>query len=238
VGLFDFITKKNASPVQKLKGKVMDKRSMAPDRWDAIQALAKMDSEEAVEALLERFTFHIDPSITDQEEKEAVFNAVVQKGAVAVPPLKRFIKRKSESITWPLKMLDRILPASEVLEILLDLLRDMDTEYERDPQRKLQILSEFETRKGPGVVEAVRPFLSDVNESARFHAVGALLAQDEAEQARAALLDALDREESMRIKVRMLEGFAQRNWGIDAVHTAKLPHGFVLDPNGIPQRRS
>ena len=109
MGLFDFLSKKSAqSPVQKLAVKAADKRGMAPDRWEALQALARIDSEEAVEALLHRFTFYVDPTITDQEEKDAVFDSIVAKGATSVEPLKRFIK-KSESLSWPLKMLDRVL---------------------------------------------------------------------------------------------------------------------------------
>jgi hypothetical protein len=238
VGLFDFLSKKGAqTPVQKLQAKVMDKRGMAPDRWDAIQALSKIDSEEAIEALLWRFTFKTDPSITDQEEKESVFNAIVQKGPTAVEPLKRFIRKKSEPVTWALKMLDRVLGGREVLDLLLELLREMDIEYERDPDRKLQILSELETRKGPQVVEAVRPFVRDVNETARFHAVGALFAQAEAEEARQALVDALPNEDSMRVKVRILDGLSQRGWAVDPANVGRLPDGWVIDKDGVPKKR-
>jgi HEAT repeat protein len=238
VGLFDFLNKKGAqTPVQKLQAKVLDKRGMAPDRWDAIQALSKIDSEEAIEALLLRFTFKTDPSITDQEEKDSVFNAVVQKGPTAVEPLKRFIKKKSESISWPLKMLDRVLPAAQVLDLLLELLREMDTEYERDPDRKLQILAELESRKGPQVLEVVRPFLRDVNETARFHAVGALFAQAEAEDARQALLEALPKEESMRVKARILDGLSQRSWAVDPAAAGRLPDGWSVDGSGVPKKR-
>lgn len=236
MGLFDLFSKKGAqSPVQKLAPKVADKRGMAPDRWEAIQALIKIDSEEAVEALLVRFTFYVDPTITDQEEKDAVFNAIAAKGPTSVAPLKRFIA-KAESLSWPLKMLDRVLPEPEVLSILLEMLGKMDTEYERDPQRKLQILAELETRRGERVVEVVRPFLADVHETARFHAVGAVLAQENAEDGREALLSALAREDSMRTKARILDGFGQRGWSVDAAQLGKLPDAFVLD-NGIPRRR-
>jgi hypothetical protein len=237
VGLFDFISKKSAqTPVQKLAVKAADKRGMAPDRWEALQALAKIDSEEAVEAMLVRFTFYVDPSITDQEEKDGVFEAVVAKGATAVAPLKRFL-RKSESLSWPLKMLDRVLPAEQVLALLLELLSEMDTEYERDPTRKLQLLAELETRRGEGVVAAVLPFLKDVNETARFHAVGALLAQADSEAARPALLEVLPREESMRTKARILDGFAQRGWTLQSGTVGKLPDGFAVDSSGNARRR-
>jgi hypothetical protein len=236
VGLFDLFSKKGAqSPVQKLAPKVADKRGMAPDRWDAIQALIKFDNEEAIDALLVRFTFYVDPTITDQEEKDAVFNAIVAKGGLALEPLKRFIA-KAESLSWPLKMLDRIVSPDEVLSILLELLASMDTEYERDPQRKLQILAELETRRGAQVVERVKPFLEDVHETARFHAVGAVLAQDNAEEAREAMLTALAREESVRIRARALDGFGQRGWSVDPARVA-LPDAFGLDANGVPRRR-
>jgi MoxR-like ATPase len=213
VGLFDFLNKKGAqTPVQKLAVKAADKRGMAPDRWEALQALSKIDSEEAVEALLNRFTFYVDPSITDQEEKDSVFASVVSKGQLAVAPLKRFL-RKSESLSWPLKMLDRVLPGEQVLGLLVDILKDMDTEYERDPTRKLQVLAELEARRGEGVAEAVLPFLRDVNETARFHAVGALVAQES------------------------LEGCAQRGWAVDAAKAGKLPDGFAVDASGQARRR-
>ncbi|MFT3922557.1 MAG: hypothetical protein QM778_08485 [Myxococcales bacterium] len=238
MGLFDFLNKKSpSSPVQKLAVKAADKRGMAPDRWEALQALSRIESEEAIEALLHRFTFYVDPSITDQEEKDSVFESIVAKGTLAAAPLKRFI-RKSESLSWPLKMLDRVLPADDVLAILLELMGSMDTEYERDPTRKLQLLAELESRRGPGVVQVVLPFLKDVNETARFHAVGALFAQEEdASEAREALLELLGREDSMRTKARLLDGFTTRAWSVDPARAGRLPDGFALDPSGLPRRR-
>lgn len=236
MGLFDFLSKKNApTQVQRLAVKAADKRGMAPDRWDALQALAKIDSEEAVEAMLTRFTFYVDPTITDQEEKDGVFNAVVAKGTLAVAPIKRFM-RKAESLSWSLKMLDRVLGSDDVLAVLLELLAEMDTEYERDPQRKLQILAELETRKGQRVSEVVRPFLRDVHEAARFHAVGAVLAQDDAATVGDALQEALSKEDSVRIKARILDGLARLSLPL-TVSVGRLPDGFVLDSNSVPRRR-
>ena len=237
MGLFDFLSKKNAqTPVQRLAAKAADKRGMAPDRWDALQALAKIDSEEAIEVLLLRFTFYVDPTITDQEEKDGVFNAIVGKGKLAVAPVKRFI-RKAESLSWPLKVLDQVLSPDEVLEVLLEQLSTMDTEYERDPQRKLQVLTELEARRGPKVADAVRPFLRDVHEPARFHAVGAVLAQEQLETSKDALLEALAKEESVRIKARILEGFSRAGLSVDPARAGRLPDGFSLDAQGVPRRR-
>jgi hypothetical protein len=235
VGLFDFLNKKNSSPLQKHAARVADRRALAADRWESLQALVKQDSHESTLALLARFTFHADPSITDQEEKETAFKAIMARGATAVEPLKQFIT-KAESLSWPLKMLDNLLTPDEVLAVLLEQLVKMDTEYERDPQRKLQVLSELEHRHGPGVVAAVIPFFADVNESARFHAIGAAFAQQNAEEARAALVELLQREESVRVRVRALEGYAQRGWVLEPTLAARLPDGWALDA-GVPKRR-
>jgi len=237
VGLFDFLSKKNAqTPVQRLAIKAADKRGMAPDRWEALQALSKIDSEEAVEALLMRFTFYTDPTITDQEEKDGVFSAIVAKGQLAVAPVKRFF-RKAESLSWPLKILDRVLSPDEVVEILLEQLATMDTEYERDPQRKLQVLAEFEARRGDKVAAAVRPFLRDMHEPARFHAVVAVLAQPDPAASRDALAEALSHEESMRIKARILDVFARESWPLEAGKLGRLPEGYALDAKGVPRKR-
>ena len=237
MGLFDFLTKKTPqSAVQKYAARVSDKRGMAPDRWEAIQALSKIDSEEAVSALLVRFTFYVDPTITDQEEKDGVFSMIVGKGELAVGPVLRFA-RKAESLAWPLKMLDRLLPADKFMETALDLLSEMDTEYERDPQRKLQLLGELEARRAPGIVATVLPFLDDVHEPARFHAASAVLAQEEREQAREALASLLAKEESMRIKARILQGFAEYGWSVPAEAQLRLPDGFRIGPDGVPQSR-
>ena len=83
----------------------------------------------------------------------------------------------------------------------------------------------------------MKPFLSDVNETARFHAVGSLFAQDEAEEAREILLERLAKEDSMRVKARILDGFAQRNWAVDPAKMSKLPEGLAIDAQGIPRRR-
>ena len=236
MSLFDLFGKKNpGSAVAKHAARLADKRSMTPDRWEAIQALVKIDSEEAIEAMLPRFTYYGDPSITDHEEKETIFNAIVAKKHLSEAPLRRFIA-KSESMSWPLKALEQILPAEEVLKILVALLSKMGTEYERDPQRKLQILTELEQRTGTAILAAVQPFFEDVNETARFHALGAALAQPDADQVEPELRKILAREDSMRVKSKMLEGFAKRGWTLDAATVGKLPEGWFIDGGQAKKR--
>jgi HEAT repeat protein len=232
-----------ASQVKKHAERVANKRIQSPDRWDAIQALAKLGTPEAVAGLLQRFTFYVEPSINDQDEKDAALAGIVAAGSIAIGPIDAFLQR-AESISWPVKMLERIAGASAVIERLLALLNKMDTEYERDPQRKIQVLVDLEDRRDPRVAPAVVRFLSDANETVRFHSACTLLAQEDATEHRAALIERVLLEESVRVRVRVLEAFAQHGWSVAetpelaATLRAKLPAGFSLDPKGIPSRKA
>lgn len=245
-----FAKKSDAATIEKHGQRVANKRAQAPDRWDSIQALsqllaqAKKDKapervEAVVAALLPRFTYYTDPGITDQEEKDLAFRVVMEAGAEGVPAVRAFMQR-AESLSWPLKVLDRLLTPEETIHELLELLGAMDTDYQRDPQRKLQVLQALEERKDPRIAAAAVRFLEDANETARFHAAGAVLAQADVDAHRDALVRALPGEESVRVKGRVLEAFAQRGWDVSAARPAldkALPPGWGLDTAGVPTRR-
>jgi HEAT repeat protein len=239
--MFGFFGKKPSedSGLRKLAERAANKRAQPYDRWEAIQALSKMKTPAAIEALLSRFSFYVDSTITDQEEKDAVFGAIIEAGSdVAMEPVTRFLK-KSESISWPVKILDRIASPEQVVAVLIALLAGMDTEYERDPQRKIQMLATLEERQDPRVVDAAARFVQDANETVRFHGVGAVLAQPEAEQAKLTLLDAIVAEDSVRVRSRILDAFAERGWSVGeraAEIQKKLPSGYSIDKQGVPRK--
>jgi len=241
VGLFDFFGK-NAGDggLKKHAARVADKRAQAPDRWDSLQALGAMRSSGSVEAMLGRFSFYSDPSITDQEEKEEACRLIVAAGDAAVAPVCDVL-RKWDSIGWPLKLLERLVPEERVVMELLGVLALLDTEYERDPTRKIQVLQALEERTHSEIAAGVLRFLGDVSESARYHATGALARQADAAEHRDALLAALTREESVRVQGRLLELFQERGWDLGGERTKlerTLPLGFALDKAGVPVRRS
>src|ERR1700712_595466 len=128
-----FGKKSEGGAVRKHAERVANKRAQAYDRWESIQALSAMKSREAVEALLPRFTFYVEPSITDQEEKDAAFAGILEAGAVGVEPVVAFLKR-TDSISWPMKMLDKLVDEQTLIGSLLELLSKMDVEYARDPE--------------------------------------------------------------------------------------------------------
>ena len=91
MGFFDFLKKKEdankgSTPPpadKKVAGHakvVADKRAQTYDRMESLQALADVRTAESAAALLKRFSFSIDPSITDQEEKDVAFEGIVAAG--------------------------------------------------------------------------------------------------------------------------------------------------------------
>ena len=217
----------------------MNKRAQNYDRQEAIEMLGKSESPEAAAGLLKRFTFVIEPSITDQEEKESAFRGIVGIGEEALQPIRDFCVR-AEGLTWPLRMMRELLDEERYVSEVLLLLAKWDTEYDRNPDPKVQLLATLEEHKDERVAAAVERFLDDFHEPTRFHAVSTLLAQDDSSMA-GPLARALVKEEAVRTQNRIAEGLAARGWAIPeperATIAGKLPRGFTIDPEGVVRRR-
>ncbi len=216
MGLFDFFKSKTDEPVKKVggtskwAGRANDKRAQAYDRTEALQNLADLGTVEAAEALLKRFTFAIDPSISDQEEKEIAFRGVLNAGREAIEPIRAFALR-AESLAWPMKLLRSMLNEAEFVGEMLEWLKRWDTEYSKFIDPKLQLLGAFEEHQDPRIVDSVAPFLEDVSEQARFTAASALLAQNDPRVC-AMLLPLLLDDESVRIRARIADGYTKAGW--------------------------
>jgi hypothetical protein len=243
MGLFDLFkagdkSRPKASPAAKWAERI-EKRAQNYDRQEAITALSEMATSDAVEALLKRFTFHMDPSITDQEEKDSAFRGILRAGQEAVEPVRSFAAR-AESLAWPMKIMTELLGPDEYVDEMLRWLSRWDTEYAKFVDPKVQLLAALEDHKSPRIRAEVERFLEDVNEPARFHAASTLLAQDD-EAVVPALARLVADEESVRVRTRVAEGLAARAWTVpeadrDAVR-AGLPAGFTLDAAGRVVKR-
>jgi hypothetical protein len=231
--------KEGAVAAAKWAEKAGDKRAQNYDRQEAIAELAQQATPEAAAALLKRFTFNMDPSITDQEEKDGAYQGVLAAGKAAIPPIRAFAA-KAESLAWPIKLVKGLLPEEEVIPELLLWLERWDTEYAKFIDPKLQLLGALEELKHPSILPKVERFLEDVNGEARFCAVSAVLAQEDA-SAIPALLEALENEESLRVKNRILDGFIARSWLVpeDRLQKARkaLPPEYSVDGRGAVVRR-
>ncbi len=250
MGIFDFLKGKSAPPPpggsldKKVAGHAKvagDKRAQTYDRIEALQALAAMKTVDAARALLKRFTFAIDPSITDQEEKEVAYEGVIAAGKDAVPALREFCA-KAEVLTWPLKILRELLDDDEYRAEVIQLLERFDTEYTRNIEPKLQTIMALEEVVAEDVRAAVEPFLEDQNETIRFHAAHTTLLQEN-EASVGPIAKMLAAEESVRVKNKVAEGLAQRGWKIPTEHREAVrealrdTEGYALGQDGKVVRR-
>jgi HEAT repeat protein len=242
MGLFDLFSKKKTEAprvsdkeLARYERLVGSKLSQNLDRQEAIDALCRMESGPAATVLLKRFDWMLDPSITDQEEKETCVRGIVAAGEAALGPVRNYCK-KAESIMWPLKVLKGIVPSESLAEELLELLDQYDTEYVRNVEPKVQLITELGHHKSDDVRIALEPFLQDASEPVRFATVTSVFELGDSASV-PGLVAALAAEESQRIKNRIAQRLSELGWSVpeelSAELRAALPPGYRLDGNKV-----
>jgi hypothetical protein len=243
MGLLDLFSKDKRDERARAKNveRAVSKNAQSIDRMKALEALAEDGSTEALYGLLRRFGMHYHKTIEDEQEKEWAFETLVSKGRSALPAVRRYLI-SAESISWPLRLLQKIADRSEELAALEEVLARHEPGYERDPTKKMQLLTHLGALKHEKAASLIVPYLKDMDEGVRFTAVEALIRQKKEEQAREPLLELFvsDQEESLRIRIRIAEGFAELGWLVQGYRgqvEKKLPDAFQLDREGHVRRR-
>ncbi len=230
--------------LQKNCAKAADKKIKPDDRRPALWTLIEDGGDAAVEALLRRFTFIYDTNIVmDEDEKDMVYRGLVNMGDRILPRVREHLKA-SPTLSWGLRIITEICEPETVWGVLAELMQDYDPEYERDPTRKIQLMTFLGDFKDGRAVEALLPFLGDHDETVRYVTVEALFKQGD-ERAREPMLELLtsEAEESLRIKNRIAEGFIDLGWrvkgfkgSVEQLLAADLAD-FVVDGKGRLRRK-
>lgn len=243
MGLRDLLTKDGRArwAMRRRIEKATNRWMQSIDRMKALEDLKKDGSEEAIYGLLKRLGVVSDKSIEDEQEKDWVFDALVEFGERTVPPLRRYL-RNAGSISWPLRLCEKLLDRDALWEALRETLDTMEPGYERSPTRKVQMLGFLGDWRDRRVAPAVAPYLGDMDETVRFAAVECLLKQKD-DAAREPLLRKLvdEQEESRRVRVRILDGLADLGWNVHGFRgTVEKLCGdeFTLDREGRVKRKS
>lgn len=240
MGLFDiFKSKSNAEggvkqpsdrELLRMQKLVSTKMSQNYDRQEAIDQLSKLGSAKSAAVLLKRFDWTMEPSITDQEEKESAARGIVAAGQAALEPIREHC-RKAESLTWPLKTLKDIVAAEDYVDELLGILDLFDTEYVRNAEPKIQLITLLGDYPNEEVRIAVEPFLQDASEPVRFAAVTTVFAVNDPASL-PSLIAALADEESLRVRNRIAQCLTDRQWELPEALVEScaeaLPPDFTL----------
>jgi HEAT repeat protein len=230
--------------LKKHVARAKNKDAQSVDRFASLEALAQDASQEAVLGLLGRFTIRYDKSIEDEQEKDWVFEHLVQMGGRILPELEKHM-RSADSIAWGLKVLHEVATPEAAWPVLERLCQQNDNTYTRDPSKKIQLLHFLGDHKDARVPAQLVPYLEDVDEGVRFTTVEGLLKHKDPEAAREPLLRLLtnDKEESRRIKVRIVEGLSELGWDckgfsgqVEALLSNLLP-GSRLDNHSKIKRK-
>jgi hypothetical protein len=241
MGFLDRFSKegRDQRTLEKNAARAVNKYAQSPDRMKALQALRDDGSTEALYALMKRFGMMYDKSIEDEQEKEWVFELLVEKGASVLPALKKYML-SADSISWPLRLLDKVVDAKEGrIDVIAEVMERHEPGYERDPTKKIQLLTHLAGLKQARVPALVAPYLTDMDEGVRYAAVEALLKQADEAAGRTPLLDLFTKEESLRLRLRIADGFAELGWPVAdrrAEVEKVLPESFQIDARGADVR--
>ena len=210
-GLFDK-EKKEQKRYLKLQKTLTNMYVQPAERSAIILQLVEMETPEAVGVLLARYKESAPNSTVDLEEKELIYERLVMLGRQPndldiVKLVTDHLKRVDGQINWPLKVLTDLLEFEEFASVVADLLETCDTEYQQNPEKKQELILRSQELKTPRIAEQVSRFLEDMDETVRFLAVDAILAQDDDELACSGLTPRLLEEESLRISQKICAAF-------------------------------
>ncbi len=212
MGLADLFSKeaRARNNLKKTIARAADKHAQSGDRFRALELLRDDGSPAAIGGLLRRFSFVYDKSIEDEQEKEWVYQTLVEMGAKILPELRSYL-RDSDTLSWSLKILEHVATGAAFHETLQTLCEQNDNSYVRDPSKKIQLVHFMGEHRDPVIAALIVPYVDDVDEGVRFKAVEALLHQGQREIIVAPLVSRLlnKSEESRRIKVRIVEGLSE-----------------------------
>ncbi len=231
--------RRHARNIIKNKKRIKMRYGQGEERYQAVEFFRDLGGREGVAGLLERFMVKVDHSIRDEEEKQEVFNHLASFSKEDVlPAIEEYLNRRDSAkvpVTWPLKVLDRAASTEEVVSVLIRALDKLGTEYAKEPERKVVLISQLAEYSDPRVVPALLPFLCDHRDEVKLTALSALTRKAD-ESAREAMLDLLvDPETPIRLRGSIAESLMTLGWPVKGYRKKVeevLPEGLHIDRSG------
>lgn len=189
--------------------------TQSAERYHAMEQLLADGSDEALVGLLRRFTIVSTKSIEDEEEKGWAYRQLSALGAKALPATKTFCL-EYDNVAWALRIVEDAADETQEWEILDALLDKHPPGYERDPTKKLQILTHLAEIDDPKVAEYLAGYVQDSDEGIRFFATEQLIDIGDEAHAKKAMIERLcdPEEDSMRLRTKILDGLATHGWDV------------------------
>jgi HEAT repeat protein len=240
--MFDFFRRgqpPSTKQIDRLVKRLTESQGEDGPRIEAAERLADWGTPDALYALLKRFTISSKVITQDIEEKRMVVRMLVDKGQDAVEPILRFLSTHHH-VEWPVQALSQILPQEELVPKLVDALEKVAAASEfTPPEHKADLIRAMRGHVTPEIAAVLRRFLADDDDDVRIATIDAL--SEVGEDMREPLLEAfLEAEERPRIRIKIAEVFADREWPVKGYRPKieeTLPEGFHLSAKGLIRRR-
>jgi len=199
--------------LQRTIDKATNKLAQQADRWSAMERLREDGSEGAIFGLCKRWGITSSVGVQDEQEKAWVVDVMVEIGANAIEPMRRWVKTAAH-LSYPLEALGRLINRETGLEMVDQILADEPPGYTRDPERRLDVLrwlNEWSKVTSEDIVPRMIPYLEDFDENVRW-ATADGLSHHEHPEIGPALVKALIRpeEQSGRVRRRIAEILAEK----------------------------
>lgn len=216
MGLLNFFNKEKSAErkLHKAEKKVKNMFLQAPERQYVFSELREVGTSEAVWIMLQRYTENNPNTTLDIEEKQLVFDILTRMArdsdADVVGQLKRFVMEKEEKTSWPMKILQAVLPEEDYIAFIVEILQSEQTEYQRTVEKKQEIMLRSTEISSPALANELARFVSDDHETIRFLAFDAALNQKGTETLSRAIFSQLLAEESLRIQQKVIPKLVNR----------------------------
>jgi len=242
MGFLDFLFDKELAEkkkIAKLQKSVVNMYVQPQERKFIMQQLREIGSDDAVRVLISRFNESSPNSTVDLEEKQWVYDVLVDMSR-QTPGVQKIVEEhvhKADShINWPIKVLSDLFTYQEMANYLRELLEPLTTDCVRDPEKKQEVIlhaAEFKTEE---LAQEVARFLEDANETVRFLAVDTLITLG-FPLATEPMVRCAIHEESNRVIQKIAAGLAEHNDWIVAPAEREalakvLPADYTLHNDG------
>ena len=136
--------------------------TQSADRYHAMEQMLADGSEAALVGIFRRFTIVSTKSIEDEEEKGWAYRQLSGLGEKVLPAARAFCL-EHDNVAWVLRIIEDVADEAQEWELLDALLERHPPGYERDPKKKLQVLTHLADIDDPRVALAALEQVHDLH---------------------------------------------------------------------------
>lgn len=236
MGLFSF----GGSKVDKHVKKLTNPWVQTVERKRCAEVLVEIGTDEALFGLLKRFTFRTEGSITDEDEKQLVFDLLVGVGPSAIPAIERFVS-ENDAVYWPLKALKELAGLEPAVQLMLRALDKTEENAVRVNEHRTQLVANLRDFPHPLIEARLLKLCHDPYEEVRTMALDGISTYGEEVGAPVTIERLLHEDETASVRAVIFELLVDSEWDLskwksEIVASGLLPTFYRIGKKGALER--